>query len=356
MLTLLDRYIGIALLKASGITLFVVLLLRAFFMYMDELRDVGKGVYSAWDALLYVGLSMPNLVYEFFPMSVLLGALIGLGSLAANSELVVMRAAGVSTSRIVVSVMKTALLLMAVALFIGEVLSSQAKLAGQTIKNVAVSGGELLENSEEGIWSKDDQFIIHMGRVFASGVVTDITLFELDENLRLIRVIAAESGEYNYQSQNWLLSQYKETRLSPEKTTVVGHEQFQWPTELIAPEKLGRISVGPSDLNILELYSQMDYLERNGLNSRTYQLSFWRKVFMPLSVGVMMFLALSFIFGPLRSVTMGARVISGVMVGFAFHVINQVFGSLAQGLTPMLGALLPILLFSMIAMWLIRRT
>ena len=101
----------------------------------------------------------------------------------------------------------------------------------------------------------------------------------------------------------------------------------------------------------------MNYLENNDQDPSRYQLALWRKVFQPISVGVMLLMALSFIFGPLRSVTMGARVIMGVLTGFGFFILNEVFGpvSLVYQLPPFLGALLPSLLFAAIAGVMLRR-
>lgn len=58
----------------------------------------------------------------------------------------------------------------------------------------------------------------------------------------------------------------------------------------------------------------------------------WSKIFQPLSVAVMMLMALSFIFGPLRSVPMGVRVVTGISFGFIFYVLDQIFGPLTTGL------------------------
>ena len=86
-------------------------------------------------------------------------------------------------------------------------------------------------------------------------------------------------------------------------------------------------------------------------------MAFWRKVLQPVSIAVMMLLALSFVFGPLRSVTMGARVLSGVIFGFVFYVSDSVFGpmSLVYGISPIIGALAPSLLFLGLTIYLLRR-
>jgi len=80
-------------------------------------------------------------------------------------------------------------------------------------------------------------------------------------------------------------------------------------------------------------------------------------VLQPVTVSVMLLMALSFIFGPLRSVTMGARIIMGVLTGFGFFITNEVFGplSLVYNIPPVLGALLPSILFATVAAALLSR-
>src|SRR3569833_2678071 len=93
---LLDRYIGI---NIAGSTLIVLLVLMALFSLgglVAELDAVGKGGYTLVHAAEYVLRSMPRLAYQLFPVVALLGSVIGLGMMASNNELLVMRAAGVS--------------------------------------------------------------------------------------------------------------------------------------------------------------------------------------------------------------------------------------------------------------------
>ena len=77
----------------------------------------------------------------------------------------------------------------------------------------------------------------------------------------------------------------------------------------------------------------------------------WKKILQPLAVAVMMFLALSFISGPLRTVTVGARVVMRILVGFLFNMLSKIFGpvSLVYDMPVILAASLPIILFGLIA-------
>ncbi|HAJ5766747.1 TPA: LptF/LptG family permease, partial [Escherichia coli] len=122
-------------------------------------------------------------------------------------------------------------------------------------------------------------------------------------------------------------------------------------------DKLGVVALDPDALSISGLHNYVKYLKSSGQDPGRYQLNMWSKIFQPLSVAVMMLMALSFIFGPLRSVPMGVRVVTGISFGFIFYVLDQIFGplTLVYGIPPIIGALLPSASFFLISLWLMMR-
>lgn len=92
--TLIERYIAGAMLKATGMTLLVLVILLVFFGLVEEMDDVGRGTYRVSDAFLVAVLASPRFVFEAFPVAALIGSLIGLGAMGAHGELIAMRSAG----------------------------------------------------------------------------------------------------------------------------------------------------------------------------------------------------------------------------------------------------------------------
>ena len=101
----LDRYIGSTVLLNIVVVAMIILGLDLLFAFIGELDDV-EGNYSAMDALTYTLFTLPRRLYDMLPLAALVGCLIGRGTLASNSELTIMRAAGVSIARIIGAVMK----------------------------------------------------------------------------------------------------------------------------------------------------------------------------------------------------------------------------------------------------------
>ena len=100
-----------------------------------------------------------------------------------------------------------------------------------------------------------------------------------------------------------------------------------------------------------------DDLEKNEQDTSSYELALWRKLMQPVSIAVMLLVALSFIFGPLRSVSMGARIVMGVITGIVFHLSDKIFGPivLVYELPPAVGAVFPSILFMAISIYLIKK-
>ena len=102
---IIDKYIAKTVLSGILIVLLVLVGLFTFFSFIDQVDDIGKQRYGLWQAIQYVILEIPRHIYDVFPSAALLGSLLGLGLLANNNELTVMRAAGLSIVRIATSVL-----------------------------------------------------------------------------------------------------------------------------------------------------------------------------------------------------------------------------------------------------------
>lgn len=353
MIRLIDLYIGRALLAATGLALLVLEGLNLILKFVNELKSVGRGNYDLIDAIIYTLYSVPRDLELFVPMAVLLGALIGIGGLAASSELVVLMAAGMSRAAIARSALKTALPLMVALLLLGEFGTPLAEQAAKELRTTELTGGTLIE-SQAGTWTRDEQAFVNIGRVESETRIRDLTIFHFDERQQLQRIVHAESAQF--EQGRWLLQQVRETYIGAEQLTASDIPQREW-RSVLTPDKLKVVSVKPDSLSLRGLDSYIDYLDASGQDGSRYRLAFWRKLAQPLSVAVMVVLALSFIFGPLRSVTMGARVLMGVAAGFSFYVLDQLFGPLAlvYQFPAWLGALLPPLVALSVALLLLRR-
>lgn len=354
MFGVLDRYIGRTILNTILMTLFMLVSLSGIIKFVEQLRRVGQGDYSAASAGMFTLLTVPKDIEIFFPMAALLGALLGLGSLATRSELVVMQASGFTRMQIAASVMKTAIPLVLLTMAIGEWVAPQSEQMARNFRAQQMYGGSLL-STQSGLWAKDGSDFIYIQRVSGDKELTGVNIYHFDKQDRLLSVRYAATA--TFEDNLWRLSQVDESDLSnPNRVTGSQTLTGEWKTNL-TPEKLGVVAMNPDSLSISGLHDYSKYLRQSGQESNRYELNMWGKIFAPFSVAVMMLMALSFIFGPLRSVPMGVRVVTGIFFGFVFYVLDQIFGplSLVYNIPPVIGALLPSILFLLISVYLLLK-
>jgi len=354
MFGVLDRYIGKTIFNTIMMTLFMLVSLSGIIKFVDQLRKVGQGDYSAMGAGLYTLLSVPKDIEIFFPMAALLGALMGLGTLASRSELVVMQASGFTRLQIAAAVMKTAIPLVLLTMAIGEWVAPQGEQLARNFRSQALYGGSML-SVQNGVWAKDGHDFIFIERVVSDNQLAGVNIYHFDDANRLQTLRYAASASFN--NGIWRLAQVDESDLTDTKQ-IAGRQTLsgEWKTNL-TPDKLGVVALDPESLSITGLYDYVRYLKQSGQEANRYLLNMWSKIFSPFSVAVMMLMAVSFIFGPLRSVAMGVRMITGISFGFLFYVLDQIFGplSLVYSMPPLFGALLPSMAFLFISVALLLK-
>mgnify|MGYP000727554821 CR=1 FL=1 len=340
---ILDVYIGRIVASTTFLTLAVFVSVSGIIKFVEQMRAVGRGNYDLSHAALYVLYAVPRDIEVFFPMSALIGGLIGIGMLASNSELVVMQAAGLSRLDIIKSVMKTATLLIIISMAVGEWLAPRGEATAREIRAQAISGGSLI-SAKNGVWAKDGDYFVNIGEVLEQGQLKKVQIYRFNDDLKLDSWLSARTAVY--QDDKWLLSGVVNTWLDEKEIKSDEIEHQIWQSSL-TPEKLGVVTVKPESLSLQGLLDYLDYLQANEQDPSRYQLAFWRKLIQPVTVAVMLLVALSFIFGPLRSVSMGARIMMGVVTGLLFFVCNEVLGSLSlvYQFPPIIGAISPSILF-----------
>ncbi|MES9946229.1 MAG: LPS export ABC transporter permease LptG [Candidatus Thiodiazotropha sp.] len=352
MITLFDRYIGGTVLIGIVSVMALLLVLIGFFELVAELEEVKRG-YTTSMAFTYVLLGMPRYSYELFPLATLLGSLIGLGVLAGNSELLAMRAAGISIARIVLSVLKTGLLVLLVVVIMGEYLAPAAEQQAQRMKNEALSG-QISLKTRYGFWSRDGNTFINIRQILPDAQLADISIYEYGEDARLRRAIHAQRA--SFQSGGWVIQGVEQSDFTESAVSVSSSPEQAWQAEL-DPSALDVLTVKPHMLAAWDLWRYIDYLQKNGQASINYEVAFWGKLAAPLVTMVMLFLSIPFVFGSLRSVGVGQRIFVGAMLGIVFYLLNRTFSYMAvvYSLNGLFAAFFPLLLFLALAIWLLRR-
>ena len=345
------RYVSMSVFNAIALTLIVLLSLVFIFTLIDQLQGL-RGNYTALEALINVVLKIPGALGTIIPFACLIGCLAGLGALATSSELVIIRAAGVSTKRIVWMALRPAIIFMILQFLIGEYIAPYSEQ--MAVNRKAIAQGAAVKQSQQKLWNHETNEFMHFNAVLPSGVIYGLSRYQLNDEHQLVS--ASFTKQAIYQGDHWQEEEVAITHVEPDSTRVETVPSRRWDTQL-TPGLLNVLVLDPDNLSVRNLYYYNNYLHDQRIENNDYSLAFWKKVLEPLATASLVLIAISFVFGPLRSVTMGQRVFTGVMFGVAFLIAQRLFGpaSLVFGFSPLLAVLFPILICTVIGIFLLRK-
>lgn len=349
----IKRYIAKAVMGSIAVVLLVVVGLDFISEWVDQLDNV-RGNYTSKEAFIYALLSIPSSFYDYLPLACLVGCLIGLGLLASSSELTVIRAAGVSVSQIIWAVMRPVLGFIAFGFVLGEYITPISDQYGESRKAIALGHQSALQG-QRGVWNREGNEFMHFSAVMPNGKLFGITRLQFSDDGQLQKSTYIESAIY--QGDAWFEQGGVATVLGDNQIEVQEFATADWHTEL-SPNILDVLVLPPEDLPLRRLYYYGNYLEKQNQDAKEYWLAFWQKVLQPLATASLVMIAISFIFGPLRQVTMGFRIFSGVIVGIVFRTSQDLLGpsSVIFGFSPLIAVLVPIMACFLIGLLMLRRS
>ena len=350
---ILDIYIGKILLNHILLTIIVLLGLFMFVEFIDELGKLNTGGYGIFQVVQYVILGVPKILYELFPMAALIGSILGLSVLAKDSELVVMRSAGVSILRIVGSVLKVGTILALIAMLLGEIIAPFTETKAQKLRAISIQDN-IGSESEAGVWLRDDNTYVNISEVLPNLNLLGIKIFEFD-NLKHLRFLSiADEGEF--QKGRWLLKGLRRTMINEDKSAADEANAAYWSTT-VNPEILKLFSVEPDQLSVWQLTRYIEHLKSNKQETSMYELAFWSKLVTPFATAVMLILAVPFVFKDSRSGGTGRSLFSGIMIGLGFFIFNKAISYFVPifDISPLIGAVIPTVLVCAFSFYLIRR-
>ena len=353
-MTILDRYLGKIILQYALIAMGVLLALFTFVNFLDQISSIGKGNYTLWEAAKYVVLTLPRLVYELFPMAALLGTIIGLSLLANDSELIVMRASGVSIVQITTAALKMGGIFVVAAVLIGEIISPFTETRAERGRAEALQQN-IQQQTNFGLWMRDTETYVNVGEVLPDLTLLRVKVFEFDPNKRLRSMVTADEG--SFQDDYWVINDVKQTLISPDgETETLSTPSAQWQSR-VTPQILSVFLIQPDQLSFWQLSRYIKHLTANQQKTDPFELAFWGKLMLPLSTAVMVVLAIPFVFVSIRSGGLGRSLFIGIMLGLGYYAANKGFGYvvLANGLSPFLGATAPVIGFLFLALVMMRR-
>lgn len=349
----LHRYIASRILSAIAVSLLVFTGILIFVFFVGELEHIGKGQYTLSSAFLKVLLQTPFQLQQFLPVIALIGTLFGLGMLSSQNELTVMRAAGIAKSELFTVIIVSACSLVFVITLICELIAPTLMQKGYEYKALRGGSGQVIRN-HYGVWMRDQNSYIHIDKIQNQHRLSGIQEYDLNQDNQVQQVIAAKRAEQH--EGHWILQDVKRTQIKGNQVRADAPSTLSWPHQ-ISQAVLNMANRLPEEMSLPVLHRYIQAQKYNHIAVQNYQFSFWQRILLPVTCVVMIFLAIPFMFGSARSLTMGTRLVMGLVIGFVFFLANKLLGlvSVAYHVPPIAAALVPSLLFACLALFVSTR-
>jgi lipopolysaccharide export system permease protein len=391
---ILQRYFTVSICQAVAFVLAAFLALVAFMDLTSILPSVGKNDFGMQHALLYVLLLVPGNVYQVMPVAALIGTIYTMAQFASSSEFTIMRASSMSTRQAAWMLFKIGALFVVIAFVFGELITPRTAPIAERMRLTA-KGGSVSAEFRSGMWTKDSVHengvrgnvigsrFFNVRRIAADGQLEDVRLYEFDNNMRIRSLVTAARGAYGG-NNTWRLTDVTETMFTnsrelaaPGSAVPPGQtiqSTYGQETAAVATRKLDTyelaseitpkiLSVSRSDperMSAAELAVYTRHLAENKQETERFKVAFWKKLIDPLSIFVLMALALPFAYLHTRSGGVSLKIFIGIMIGVSFLLINSLFSHLGvlTILPAFFTAVAPSLLFLLMALgalWWVER-
>lgn len=350
---ILTNYLRREIYASVALVSFALLALFMFMEMLQEMKDVGEGGYHWGYMLLYLALSSPMMLYELLPVAVLIGTIFALVQMASHSELTIYRASGVTVKQMMQALFKIALPLMILGILLGEFIAPHAQQWGQRLQLYAQNQQTTVADFRSGVWLKDGLHFINIKQINKGSELQNIEIFSFDEQAQLKSITRAQKAQFS-SAGNWQLEQIETTHFSGSSIHIEKSANQNWHSS-ITPKILGVLTIDAEQMSAYDLYLYTQHLVENKQKSASYRIVMWNKLIYPITLFVMMLLALPFASRHQRSGGVSKMVFTGIVLGLAFHFSRQLatnLGSLNDWSPILTSGCIP-LLFTLLGIYLL---
>lgn len=355
----INKYLFQSISKGLILAVSIFLTLAVLLGFIQQINAVGRGDFTVGSAVFYTFLTIPSIIFDYFPVSAVVGVMIGLGVLSANSELVVIQSVGYSRLKIAKITIITLLLWLLPMSLMGEFVVPPAKLMAESFRSSKLSKDVGL-GVNSGVWIRDGNIIFNatpLGNVYdmknKNIVMTDVTVYELDEHLQVIKVSKAKKA--THKGESWELENIEITEFVASGVMSSKIQRQNWPSR-IKPDILSITHSRPKYLSIRDILKYKNFHQLKQDLPAKYKVALWSKYSYPLIVLATVLTGLPFLFGMLRSGGFGQRLLIGVMLGLILYLINRMLANVGEvfDVHPVLVTALPSGLIFITSLMLLR--
>ena len=350
---IVQRYFIVNLVWTTALALAVLVGIFAFLSLIDQLEDAGQGNYDAYQAITYVILTLPRLAYEIMPVAAMIGGMTCMALLSRNSELDVIRLAGVSEYSLAGFLAKAALVIVLFSILIGELVVPASEIKARYQRSIALTE-QVAMQTKYGFWARDGNSFINIRKILPGNIIEEIYIYEFDDQDRLRSSITADNARYI--DGSWVLEGVERTIIDD---SGISREQFSraaWESR-VDDGLINLVIINPLYMSLLNLSDSIRVLKSNSQSTATYEQAFYGKLVRPFTILAMILLSIPLVAARNRSDGLGQHVFTGALVGVIFYFVNSASGhiGIVYGVHPIISSSVPTLLLYLVLLRLFYR-
>jgi lipopolysaccharide export system permease protein len=341
--------------RTFGLLAALLLILQTLDLLSESgaiLAHAGNTQDQVWQ---YVGLRAPQIVAFLLPFSVLLGTILTLITMNQNSEVIALKAAGLSAHQVLAPLLVASLGVAAVSFVFNERIVTRATATLDQWKDVDYGALPIDRGERTNVWVRDGDDLIAVQQVGGRGEQTrlgNVTVYDRTGG-ELVAIIKAPQGRHA--GDGWAIAPTTRFDVATGKLSNLGTVKV---APGVRPDQFTLGKVNPDGLDFIALGAAIGDLRDAGRPTKSLEGTLWHKLSGPLSAVLMPLLGAVAAFGIARSGQLFVRAVIGMGLGFAYFVADNF--ALAMGnlgaYPPFLAAWAPFLLFLLIGEAVLIRT
>jgi len=350
-----ERYITKTLLSFTLLVLVIWLGIYSFFNFLSEMSSIGQVDYTIFEAFRYIALQIPEVTYKHASPVILLGCVLAMGHLATTNQLMILRVSGMSIFKLTMLTVKIALFFAIVVIAVGEIFapitSEEAEKGRSKALDISIAS-----QSQEGFWIRDGGNFINVQTNIDGETFKDLTIIEVNSSNKISTVMTSEVATFDGKSLEMDKAEIFSIDGSDDINSISLQELNPYRKAVSFDEDLiDSLKKEPDELTTWNIIKQIQFLSENKLRSRIFEVELYKRLIKPITLIAMILLAMLFIFGSTRNVTLGRKIFFGVAISLSFEMLSRISGAMAISFdfNPLMSAVLPTIVVMVIAITLL---
>ena len=352
-----DRYIKKTLLNYTLVVLLIWLSIYSFFNFLGELNSIGQADYTVLEALQYIILQVPEVVYKQASPIILIGCVLGMGSLATTNQLVIFQISGNSVLKLTALTVRMALFFIFMTIAFGEIFAPIASEEAEKGRAKAL-GQSYASPNQEGFWIREGENYFNVGSNIDGKLFTDLTIIAVNSSNKITSVVKSENAIFDGKSLKMNNTDIFSIDSSKDIDDISLKEHNSY-NKIVSFDQdlIDSLKKEPDELTTSNIIKQIQFLSNNKLRSEIFEVELYKRLVKPITLIAMILLAMLFVFGSTREVSLGRKIFFGVSLGLSFEMLSRIGGAMALSLdfNPVISAVLPTTVVMVIAITLLIR-